>query len=365
MSRRPWKFVAVPMMLALALALGAPPVAHGQGVYTLRFANFFPGPAGPSQLVDEFARDINRLTGGRVVIEHYPGGTLLGAPEIYDGVAQGIAHLGLSNLGYTFGRFLETELLDLPLGYPNAWVANKVVQDFYERYQPAEWNDTVVLTLHSSPVNVILTADRPVRRLEDMRGLTLRGTGYIARFVEALGATARPVATPEAYDAVNRRVIDGLMIPYETVVTFRFGDVTRYITEVWPMGQVYTFYIVANKDAWNSLPEDIRNIITDYIENEFRDKLAMMWNDIDIEGYEYAVNAGLEFIELSDEELNRWQTLANRVIQDYINAMVSRGYSEADLRERIAFVRERIAYWTAEQAARGIKSPTGPPEVRL
>src|SRR5690606_4759714 len=257
----------------------------------------------------------------RVVIEHYPGGTLLGAPDIYDGVVQGIAHLGLSNLGYTFGRFVETELLDLPLGFPNAWVANKVVQEFYDRYKPAEWNDTVVLALHSSPVNVILTADRPVRRLEDMHGLTLRGTGYIARFVEALGAVARPVATPEAYDAVNRRVIDGLLIPYETVVTFRFGEVTRYITEVWPMGQVYTFYIVMNRNAWEQLPADLQQILTDYVNGEFREKLVAMWNEIDIIGYNYAVEAGYEFTQLEPAELERWQQVADRVIEDYIRSM--------------------------------------------
>jgi len=356
------------MSWLVAVAVVATLLLGAQGAMaqiTLRFANFFPGPAGQSKLIDEFAADINRLTGGRVVIEHYPGGTLLGAPEIYDGVVQGIAHLGMSNLGYTFGRFMETELLDLPLGFPNAWVANKVVQEFYDRYKPAEWNDTVVLALHSSPVNVILTADRPVRRLEDMHGLTLRGTGYIARFVEALGAVARPVATPEAYDAVNRRVIDGLMIPYETVVTFRFGEVTRYITEVWPMGQVYTFYIVANKNAWNSLPADVREIITNYIRNEFSDKLAKMWNDIDVVGYEYAKSVGYEFITLPDDELVRWQARANQVINDYIRTMVARGYSEKELLDRIAFVRERIQYWTQRQAELGIKSPTGPAPVRL
>src|SRR5690606_28153329 len=117
--------------------------------FTLRFANFFPEPSGQGQIGAEFAADVERLTGGRVTIEYYAGSTLLGAPDMYDGVVQGIADIGLSNLGYTFGRFKETELLDLPLGFPNAWVANKVAADFYEEYQPAEFDETVVLTLHT------------------------------------------------------------------------------------------------------------------------------------------------------------------------------------------------------------------------
>ena len=57
-----------------------------------------------------------------------------------------------------------------------------------------------------------------------------------------------------------------MLIPYETTKTFRYGEVTNYVTEVWPLGQVYTFYIVMNKDTWNQLPADIQGIINDYIE---------------------------------------------------------------------------------------------------
>lgn len=356
------RWLGVTMVLLALLVMTATGSAQ---TYTLRLANYFPAPADQSKLLDRFVEDLQRLSDGRLVIEHYPGGTLLGAPEIYDGVTQGIADIGFSNLGYTFGRFMETELLDLPLGFPNAWAANKVVQEFYDRYQPAEWNDTKVLAIHSSPVNNIFTVDRPVRRIEDLRGLTLRGTGYIARFVEALGATSRAVAMPEAYDNLSKRVIDGLLVPYETAVTFRFGEVTHYITEVWPMGQVYTFYFVMNKNTWNRLPADLQNVIEDYMANEFRDLLTEMWNDIDVMGYEYAVSAGYEFVQLDDAELARWQAVADEVIESYISDMSRRGHNADDLRERIAFVRERIAYWLEQQEALGVKSSTGPDAVRL
>lgn len=334
-------------------------------IATLRFANFFPAPSGQGKIGEEFAKDIERVTGGKVKVEYYPGGTLLGPADIYDGVVQGIADIGLSNLGYTFGRFPETEMLDLPLGFPNAWVANHVAVDFYEKYAPAEWNDTHVLTLHTSPVNNIITKAAPVKRLEDLRGLTIRGTGYIARFVEALGATARPVAMPESYDNLSKNVIDGLMIPYETTVTFKFGEVTNYVTEVWPLGQVYTFYLVMNKDTWAGLPADVQETITEYVETEFRDKLTTMWNEVDITGYEYAKEAGYEFTQLAADELRRWQEVADKVIDDYVRERVAAGQSEEELRERLDFIRERIDYWTEQQKAEGVLSSTGPDEVRV
>lgn len=334
--------------------------------YTLRLANYFPAPAAQSKLLDQFAADIQRLTEGRVRIETYHGGTLLGPAAIYDGVVQGVAQLGFTNLAYNFGRFLETEILDLPLGFPNAWVATHVAHEFYERYRPKEWNDTVVLTFHTSPVNEIFTAQKPVRRLEDLRGLTLRGTGWVGRFVEALGATPRPIPMPEAYDNVSKRVIDGLMIPYETLLTFRLGEVIRYVTEVWQVGQVYTFYLVANRQAWNGLPQELRQVIADYVKNEFVEKLANMWNEIDVDGYRYALkDSKIEVMQLSPEELRRLSQVANRVIQDYTRNLAAKGVSEAEVQARLSFIRSRIAYWLKEQERRGIKSSTGPTSVRI
>ena len=97
--------------------------------------------------------------------------------------------------------------------------------------------------------------------------------------------------------------------------------------------------------------------------NEFRDMLAQMWNDIDVVGYEYAVDAGYEFVQLDDAEMARWQAVADEVIEGYISDMARRGHDADDLRERIAFVRERIAYWLEQQEALGVKSSTGPDAV--
>ena len=331
--------------------------------YTLRFANYFAAESGPGKVGQEFCDDIERLTGGRVNVEYYPGGMLLTADKMYDGVSEGIADVGLSNLGYTFGRFQVTEVLDLPLGFPNAWVASHVASDFYKKFTPAEWDGTHMLTLTTSPPNNILTVSVPVKKPEDLRGLILRGTGYIGKLVEALGGTARPVAMPEAYDSLAKGVIGGLLIPYETVKTFRYGEVTNYVTEVWPLGQVYTFYVVMNKNTWDQLPADIQDIITKYIEDEYIEKLSQMWNDIDIEGKEYALESGYEVIEIPAGELGRWKELAGGVIDDFAKSMGAAGHSEEEVKSWIDYITERIEHWLAKQKELGIKSPTGPDEV--
>jgi len=54
-----------------------------------------------------------------------------------------------------------------------------------------------------------------------------------------------------------------------------------------------------------------------------------------------------------------------KVIKDYVKSMVSKGYSEEEVNSWISFIRERIDYWTAQQIEQGVKSSTGPDEVRV
>jgi len=178
----------------------------------LKWANYFPIGTAHTKICEEFIKDIEAKTGGQVKFSYYPAGTLLTAPKMYDGVEKGMADLGFANIGYTFGRFKATEVLDMPFGYNTEWVATHVANDFYKKYKPKEWDKVHVLSFSICGLNVLQTATKPVYKLEDLKGMNIRGTGYVGEVVSALGGTPRAIPTPEAYDAVLKKVIDGLYI---------------------------------------------------------------------------------------------------------------------------------------------------------
>jgi TRAP-type transport system periplasmic protein len=332
------------------------------GAIELKFCNYFPVPAQQSKICEEFIKDFEARSGGQLKIRFFPAGTLLTAPKIYDGVFEGIADIGFSHIGYNFGRFRMTETFNLPLGFPNAWVANHVVNDFYRQFKPKEWDKVHVLSMHAAPAQVVLSATKPVYKMEDLKGMTLRALGFVGETVSALGATPRSIPMPEAYEAVQKRVIDGLMIPMETLRAFRLAEVTKYVTECWPIGQVDAFYLVMNKDSWNKLPADIQKMFNEY---PFEEKFATMWNEIDIDGKKLGMVTGLKFIELPREEIAKWKKAVEPVVDKYVKSMVAAGYQEKETRELINYARMRIEYWTKKQIESGIKSSTGPSEVRL
>jgi len=331
-------------------------------VITLKFANFFPPVAKQTLIVPEFIEEIEKRTAGRVKITYYPAGTLLTAPAMSDGIIKGIADMGYTHVEYSPGRFPVTEVCDMPLGYPSAWVASQCMNDFYQRFKPKEWDVMHPLWFNSSNPGLIICR-KPVRKLEDLKGLIIRAPGRVGDVMKALGGTPAPTPMIEVYEAIAKGVNDGVFTPYETLKTFKFAEVVKYTTVSWQVGSVYAFYVAMNKDTWKKLPPDIQAIFTE-VSGMFREKYALMWNSIDFEGLEFAKAKNVELIELSPAEAARWKAAADVAIDGYVKEMVGKGYKEDEVRGWIKFLRERIDYWTNKQIEWRIPSPTGPKEMR-
>ena len=194
----------VSLTLTLILVLFCSSLGFAKAKYRLTYSNYFPPTHKNAILGQEFCDTIEKQTNGLVKITYYPGGTITKAPKVFDGVVMGLSDIGMTNLAYTRGRFPVMEALDLPFGTPSGWVATKLANDFYNTFTPKEFDKVHILYFHSCGPNIIYTRSKKVEKLEDLKGLAIRGTGRIADTVTALGATARPISMPEAYEALSK-----------------------------------------------------------------------------------------------------------------------------------------------------------------
>jgi TRAP-type C4-dicarboxylate transport system substrate-binding protein len=322
-------------------------------VIKLKFANYFPPTHMNSVIMGKYCEELNKQLAGKVELTQYTGSTLLSAPKIAAGVSGGIADIGLSNLSYTRGRFPVMEIMDLPHGFPSAWVAGHVANDFYNKYQPKDFDGYQVLMLSTSPINVVQTIGKPVKTLDDVKGLKLRGTGRLGDIVKALGANPIPIETPDLYDGLKRGVIEGALLPLETLKGFKTGELIKYVTASWRIGSCYCFYVVMNKQKWDSLPADIKKVIANF-SREFIERWTVEWNNIDIEGREFFLKQGGRIESVPDADNYEWIRAVQPVIDDYKKDLVSKGYKAAEIDAWISFVNSRILYWKAQEKARKI-----------
>jgi TRAP-type transport system periplasmic protein len=319
----------------------------------LKFANYFPPTHMNSVMMGKFSEELNKKLAGKVELTQYTGSTLLAASKMAAGVTSGIADIGLSNLSYTRARFPVMEIMELPLGFPSSWIATHVANDFHNKFKPKDFDAYHVLMLSTSPINVVQTLNKPVKTLEDMKGLKLRGTGRLGDIVKALGATPIPIETPDLYDSLKRGVIEGALLPLETLKGFKTGEVLKYVTASWKVGSAYCFYVLMNKQKWDSLPPDVQKVIDEY-SREFTEQWAVAWNNIDIGGRDFFIAQGGQIVPISDTESARWIKAAEPVIEDYKKDLISKGHKAGDIDGWLSFVRERIEYWKGQEKTQKI-----------
>jgi len=332
-------------------------------VIRLKVANYFPPPSFQSTVLEEFCREFEKRTGGQVKVDYYTGGSLLVATAMFDGIIKGIADIGYSHVYYTAGRMPVTEAAGLPLVYPSAWVSSQVLNDFYQQFRPKEFDQVKVLWMNTSPNSAIATAKKPIRKLEDLKGLTIRAPGIAADVIKALGGTPAPTPMVEVYEAISKGVIDGETSNFETLYAFKFAEVVKYTTSVWQINNPYPFYLAMNKDSYKKLPADIKAIF-DTLVGEYKERYILMWNAIDFIGKKFGMEKGVEFIDLLPSEAARWQAAIEPVIDKYVKTMVGKGFPETEVKGWIKFLRERSEYWTKKQITLRIPSVAGPPELK-
>jgi TRAP-type transport system periplasmic protein len=288
----------------------------------LSYSIFFPDPHIQCQTAKAWASEIEKRTNGRVKINVFPGGTLTPAPQCYEGVATGISDIGMSCFAYTRGRFPLLEGLDLPLGYPNGMTATKIATELAEKYKPKEVADTHLLYVHAHGPG-ILASKKPVRTLDDMKGLKVRATGLSAKIVEALGATPVGMTQPETYEALQKGVVEANLCPVETLKGWKQGEAISFVTDSSNIGYTTAMFVTMNRKRWDNLPADIQKIFTE-TSHEWVAKHGAAWDKADEDGRTFIKELNREVIPLSPEQQAAWKARVQPILDEYVKTAKSK-----------------------------------------
>lgn len=307
---------SITLILSLAATAAAKPIE-------ISFSNMFPPSHIHGQLGQEYCDEIEKRTDGRVKMTYYPGGSLVTPPQTYGAIVDGITDMGFSVLGYSRGVFPAMEAIDLPMGYKSGTQATKIINAFYEKFQPKELNKIKVMLFHAHGPGLIHSKD-PIRKLEDVKGMKVRCYGFSVKVVEALDAVPVAMAQNQAYEALQKGVCNATLVPMEALKGWKQAEVIDYTTETYSIGYTSGLYIFMNKDKWADLPKDIQTIF-EQVNKEWIVKFGEAWDSSDREGREFTLKLGNEIIPLSPEESKRWAKAVAPVIDTWIKEASKKG----------------------------------------
>jgi len=312
-------------MVAFIMMLFAPSQAAAQQkVITLKFATFVTPLHWVSISLENWCKEVEKRTNGRVKVTMFHANTLAPGPQIYDAVNKGIADIGYASISYTQGRFPLTEVVGLPLGYKSAVAATGMTNEYLKKFKPKEFDAVHVMWLQAHGPGILNTTKKPVYKLEDLKGLKIRSTGTSSRVAAALGASPVGMPMSEAYDALSRGIVEGILAPIEAMKSWKLGETVNYHTEDYGAGYSDCLYIIMNKEKWDSLPADIKPIL-DKLNAEWLERDGKGWDEADKEGREFVLKRGSKIITLSAEENARWAEKVKPLLEEYVKNTKAKG----------------------------------------
>jgi TRAP-type C4-dicarboxylate transport system substrate-binding protein len=179
---------------------------------------------------------LEELTEGRWTGQDTPSG-LVAPNEMSTGLRDGVTDFGPLLMPYFVAEYPDSVLVsELSMLGSNAKVVSSAVTEYIATCEPcqAEFsrNGQVYLGSDTTPLYQIL-ATKPVRTLDDMKGLKVRsGSPFYAAYIEAMGGVAVQMQSSELFESLSQGVVDATFSSPHEVIANRLGDVIGYVTEI-------------------------------------------------------------------------------------------------------------------------------------
>ena len=298
----------------------APPPASVKPI-EMKIFNHEPPGSFLNQMFDQYIKEVEKRTDGRVKLTNYPGQTLGKLPDQWEMLKSGVGDISWVFSIFYKGVFPLSDVADLFFLLPDRSIS--VANQLYEKYLYQEWDEVKVLWPDILAPPVIHTTKKPVRTLEDLKGMQLRcPPGLEANSVKALGATPVSIPMPEVYSSLERGVVDGATISWNAVKSQKLYEIIKYSTNE-PLCYAFTT-VSMNLNTWNNLPPDIQKIFDELSPWAQELQHSLMDKEVE-EGIARTKEKGVEFISISPAERAKWVEAVKPVIDSWAADMDKKG----------------------------------------
>ena len=314
------------LLLWLGCALTITSQAWAQPKHDLKLAYFVGDQHAMSQWLIKWSEKLEKDSGGRISIKRFPASQMGPVQQHYDFARTGQADVVWFLHGATPGRFPLTELIQLPYTAGSAEIGTKVLNDadLRGKYLDAEHRGVKVLLLFTHQPGNVHTTRKPIRGVEDMKGLRIRfASPTIRDFIGALGGTPVGVLPTEQVEQLQKGTIDGVFIDYGGAgIAFKMGGILKYSTEMY--SYVSSFGMVMNEDTWKKLPPDLQKLVIQSVTGVEKE-VGEAWDGLDVPGKKALLDGGDQVIKLSPDENARFHKIGADVSDAKLKELEGKG----------------------------------------
>ena len=254
-------FLAVTLLVTMGFG-----VAQAAKQIKWKFSTFEPKRSVVTNVLEYWADEIEKRSKGQLKIKMYLQNQLCSAKEMVDSVASGYADVVCAVPAYTPGKTPLGTIIYVPFAPTRrcdttSFLCSKMSSNPLWEKENAKNNSVFGFYLTGDNYNIMSRV--PIRSLADFKGLKIRAIGDQATLFKKLGAIPVSCTAPELYTALNRGLFDAVPGPGEYWFSnWGIFDALKggYYIKGFDIN-ISGFEVLINKKSYDSLPEDIKDII--------------------------------------------------------------------------------------------------------
>lgn len=317
--------------LAVAgMAFAAPSTgAAADQIKLSMIGSWAPGTSADADIAIRFLEEVNRRSGGEVVVTYRGAAEVVPIFDQPDAVVRGLFDLWYGAPNYWAGVAPAGYVTELsPYDVPDQGPGSELFDFMTKVYDKAGVRYLGHYAGDAEDGNHYLITQKKVESLADLKGMQVRVPPLTRHFIAAAGA--EPVTLPpgDVYVALERGTVEGFTWPYfDSFTSFGWHEVSKYLIDqpIYRNG----VSIVMNRDKWNGLPDKAKSVIMESV--AATQLWALGWVAAHQANQLPAMTgAGMQVVKLSDEEAAKWHQAASDALWAHFKATIDADdYAEA------------------------------------
>lgn len=290
-----------------------------QGEFKIKVGLVTPEQDIATRSMRHFEEQVEKLSEGRIDVELFPGGSLGGSADIFNGVQDGSIEMCV-NIYPPFAQFSDAFLLyNLPYLFSSAEVAfefldSDIAKDIAKSIEDKGFKQ---LAVFDGGFRNTSNNKAPIKHPNDLKGLKIRTLDNPIQldYFKAYGANPTPLPYGDIYVGLQTKTIDAQENSFSNTASMKFNEVQKYMTDTKHAFDPAGMFI--NTGVFESYPEDVKKIIEEasLSTQKFNRELAVQLEKESIE----VIKTTTEIYYLSDAERQVFIDMAMPTYKNFEN----------------------------------------------
>ncbi len=210
---------------------------------------------------------IRNRTNGRWAVEVFPASALGNEPTINQGLALGTVDMIYTGVAFAGSTFRPISVGNAPYAFRDyehfsAYRTSDLLRELMAGYNRQTGHNALATTYYGERH---VTANKPIMRPEDMRGMKLRvpQAPLFLMFTRSVGANATPIAFAEVYLALQQGTVDGQENPLPTIQAKKFYEVQSHISLTGHITE--SLLTIVSGNAWRRLNDADKGVFQEVL----------------------------------------------------------------------------------------------------